>query len=119
MKKYLLIVYLFLFTPFAAFGASGNFGLDKAADAAKLPTGTVDIKVTIAKYVSIALEMVGVVFLILFIYGGFMWMFSKGDSGKVGDAKKILVNAVIGLVIIFSAYVITSFVMTSVAGLGT
>jgi uncharacterized BrkB/YihY/UPF0761 family membrane protein len=73
----------------------------------------------IAKYVSIILEMVGVIFLLLFIYGGFMWMFSKGDSTKLKAARDILVSAVIGLVIIFSAYVITSFVMTNVASLGT
>lgn len=117
MKKYLLALYVFLFTPFAVFGA--NYGLDAAATAANLPTGTVDVKVTIAKYVSIALEMVGVIFLILFIYGGFMWMFSKGNETKITEAKGLLVNAVIGLVIIFSAYVITSFVMTSVSSLAT
>jgi len=117
MKKYLLAVYLFLFMPFSSFAA--DYGLGTAADTAGLPKGNTDIKVVIAKYVSITLEFVGVIFLLLFIYGGFMWMFSKGNETKIKDAKGILVNAVIGLVIIFSAYVITNFVLTNVANLGT
>jgi TRAP-type C4-dicarboxylate transport system permease small subunit len=56
------------------------------------------------------LSLLGVIFLILIIYGGFLWMTSGGNEQKVLKAKKTLTRAVIGLIIIVSAYSITYFV---------
>ncbi len=56
------------------------------------------------------LSLLGVIFLILIIYGGFIWMTSTGNEIKVLKAKKVITQAVIGLIIILSAYSITSFV---------
>lgn len=56
------------------------------------------------------LSFLGIIFLILIIYGGFTWMTSGGNEIKVLKAKKILTQAVVGLIIILSAYAITSFV---------
>lgn len=60
------------------------------------------------------LGMVGVVLVILIIYGGLMWMTAGGNDEKVAKGKKVLANAVIGIVIVFGAYAITNFVVTSV-----
>jgi len=45
-------------------------------------------------------------------------MLAAGDSGKVQKGKYILMWAVIGLVIIFSAYAMVSFVIKGIAGGG-
>ncbi len=59
------------------------------------------------------LGMVGSLALIMFIYGGFMFLISGGSSDKVGEGKKIITAAVIGLIIVFSSYIIISFVIRS------
>lgn len=57
------------------------------------------------------LGIVGSLSLVMFIYGGFMFLISSGSSDKVGQARKIIVAAVIGLVIVFSSYLIIKFVI--------
>ena len=41
-----------------------------------------------------------------FIYGGFLYMFSSGDSGKAANSRKVLTRAFIGLAIILLSNVI-------------
>jgi hypothetical protein len=55
---------------------------------------------------SIILKFLGVAALVVFIYGGLLWMTSAGNSQKVSDGKNAIVGAVIGIVIVLSAYVI-------------
>lgn len=61
--------------------------------------------------IQIALSFLGVIFLVLTIYGGFLWMTAAGDEGKVESAKKMITAAIIGLIIIVSAYAISYFVI--------
>ena len=58
------------------------------------------------------LSFLGVIFLILIVYGGFTWMLSAGNETKVLKAKKILTQSVIGMIIIMSSYAVTQFVFT-------
>ena len=46
------------------------------------------------------------------LYAGFLWLTSAGSEEKVGQAKKIITSAIIGLVIIFISYAIATFVIT-------
>jgi hypothetical protein len=62
------------------------------------------------------LAILGVVFLILVIYAGWLWMTAQGDPKKVEKAQSILTNGVIGLVIILSAYGITTWVVNLLTG---
>jgi len=65
-----------------------------------------DVKLAIANIIRIVLGFVGTIFLILIIWSGIEWMTSGGNDQKVTAAKKRLVNATIGLVIIVLAYAI-------------
>lgn len=60
------------------------------------------------------LGIVGSLTLIMFIYGGFLFLTSSGSSEKVSKAKGVLVAAVIGLIIVFSSYLIIKFALGSV-----
>lgn len=60
------------------------------------------------------LGIVGSLALLMFVYGGFMFLISAGSSDKIGQAKKILIAAVIGLIIVFSSYIIIRFVAQAV-----
>jgi len=55
------------------------------------------------------LGIVGSLTLLMFIYGGFMFLISAGSSEKIGKAKTILIAAVIGLAIVFGSYLIIKF----------
>jgi cbb3-type cytochrome oxidase subunit 3 len=74
-------------------------------------TGTGDIRITIARIVRGFLGFLGTIALLLVLYAGFTWMTAAGDAEKIDRAKKILTSAVIGLVIIMSAFAITSFIL--------
>ena len=100
----------------------GNFVL-----AADLDTGinyatgtglsnTQDIRVTIAKIIRIVIGFLGIVAVGLIMYAGWIWMTSEGNEEKIEQAKKILTNAVIGLIIILSAFAIVSFIVNSLTG---
>jgi hypothetical protein len=47
----------------------------------------------------------------MIIYGGFRYITSGGDSGRVGNAKNTLIYAIIGLVIVALAQLIVHFVL--------
>lgn len=66
---------------------------------------------TVGSIIKVALGVVGLIAICLVIYGGFQWMTSGGSEEKVDEAKKLLYSGVIGLVIILSAYALSSFVL--------
>ena len=61
------------------------------------------------KYIKIVLSFVGMIFLVLTIYAGIMWMTAGGNDEQVEKAKKTLTRSVIGLIIITSSYSISLF----------
>lgn len=63
------------------------------------------------KVINIALGTVGTIVVILFIYSGFLWMTAAGNEEKITKAKRILSNAIIGIVIVIMAYAISYFVI--------
>jgi hypothetical protein len=87
-----------------------DLGLQQVGDNIGLPT--TDIRLIIARIIRIALGLLGIVALVLILYAGFTWMTAGGDEEKISQAKKILINAVIGLAIILSSYAIASFVIS-------
>jgi len=58
--------------------------------------------------------LLGIVLLVLILYGGFLWMTASGNDEQVKKAKQIITNSVIGLVIIMAAYAIASFVVDAI-----
>ncbi len=68
---------------------------------------------TIGKLISTLLGFLGVIFLILIIYAGLLWMTAAGNEDKVKKAQGILMSSVIGLIILLSAYAISYFVISN------
>jgi hypothetical protein len=58
-----------------------------------------------------AVGIVGVYFLLMFIWGGFIWMTAQGSSEKTKQAKSKLTGAVIGLVIVVFSYILVSTII--------
>jgi len=70
-----------------------------------------DVEGTAASMINIVLGLLGIIAVIIIIYAGFKWMTAGGNEEQVGDAKKMLIQSIIGLAVIFSAWIIASFVI--------
>jgi hypothetical protein len=86
-------------------------GLDIVAQETDL--GNADLKTIIGRIIKILLGFLGVLAVLLVMYGGFLYMTAGGSEEKVTKAKQVLISAFIGLVIILSAYAIVAFVFDS------
>jgi len=75
--------------------------------------GDVGLIELIGNIVKVVMGFLGVVAVLIILYGGFIWMTAMGDPGKVDKAKKLIYAGVIGLVVIFAAFAIASFVLSS------
>lgn len=93
-------------------------GVTSAANTAGLSgacSGTSCVTTIIGNVISIAVGFLGVLLLLYILYAGFLWTTSGGDTGQVDKAKSYIKNAIIGLVIVSLAFVISSFVLDQVA----
>ena len=86
-------------------GNLGNFG-----NAAFGTTTTRPLPVIIGSILGAFLSILGIIIVVYMFFGGYTWMTAQGDEGKVTEAKNILRNAIIGLIIILLSYVIADFV---------
>jgi len=91
-----------------------QYGLNETANAAGLLQGGKGRTVTeiIAIIINVALSLVGIGFLVLLIYAGFIYMTAREDQKAAEEAIKTIKNAVIGLLIVLAAYAITAFIMS-------
>ena len=78
-------------------------------------TGAEDLNSIIGTVINTVLGLLGVIFLILLVYAGFLWMTAAGNDDKVTKAKQILTTSIIGLVIVLAAYSIAAFVVEQLA----
>lgn len=76
--------------------------------------GTMGLATLISTAIKAFLGILGIVFLIITIHAGYMWMMAGGESAKVDKAKDSIFRAVIGLIIVVSAYALTAFVFRAV-----
>ena len=114
--KYLFSsIILFLFSASAVLADAleeVNKGLKETATNAGIPQiGTITGK--IGTIVGAALSFVGIFFLGLMLYAGFLWMNARGKQEQADKAQDIIIDACIGLAITGAAYIITKFVFTA------
>lgn len=108
----LLFLAIFLFA-WQVLAADVNVGLEYPA---QIGLGATDPRVIVAKIIRIALGFLGILAVGLILYAGFLWMTSEGNEEKVSRAKKVLTNAVIGLIIILSAFTLATFILNKLIG---
>lgn len=80
-------------------------GCDDTGDPATEAFSTIR-NVLNAVYVAVGIAAVGVI-----IFGGFRYTLSQGDPGKVKKAKDTIMYAIIGLIVVLSAFAITNFIL--------
>ncbi len=111
---------LILFASRAALAFSvDDTGLKNTAKTAGIPTANASLPALIGVLLNSLLSLVGVVFLVIIVYGGFLWMTARGNEQQVDKAKNLITSAVIGLIIIAGGYAITNFVLGAIIGATT
>ncbi len=138
LRFFRMVAFLFLFT----FGLSitiplvhaqpevpvtDEFGVEEVGENIVIPASPEgDLRVLIVRIINVLLGFLGLVAVSIVLYAGYLWMTSQGNEEVVAQAKKMLVNGVVGLVIILAAFTITSFILRSLLraingnnGLGT
>lgn len=88
----------------------------EAAKADNMPTELLGDDGVFTRITNTALYAVGIISVIMLIYGGLRYVLSGGDNKKVTDAKNTILYAIIGLIISILAYAIVNFVINAVTG---
>jgi len=68
-----------------------------------------------AGVIGVVLSIVGLVYIGLVIYGGYLWGTARGNEERVSQGKKLIFEATVGTIIVFGAYFITAFVIQRMA----
>lgn len=122
MKKLHIFVAGLLAVPVVAAGAllsttvSAQYNLQSGTNAARGENTAGDISDPtdlVTDSVNVLLWVVGIISVVMLIWGGIRYATSAGDSGKVTAAKNTILYAVIGLVVAIFAYAIVNFVIKS------
>lgn len=95
-----------------------TFGADPCTSPTNLdciddPMGGQSLMETVTKVINVVIGLVGLISVVMIIYGGIQYTLSAGDSGKVKKAKDTILYGIIGLIIALLAFAIVNFVIGS------
>lgn len=79
--------------------------------------GNVAPTVVALNLINTALSLLAALCVAMLLYGGFLWIWARGNSETVDQAKQILQGTVIGLVIILSALGVTRFAFINIGNI--
>lgn len=117
MKKFLIgllvlgAVFGFCYTAHAAFDI--NNPLDSIQVEGK---GGADIGSILTSVYNLVIFIAQIAFIFLLLAGGVMYLTAGGSDEQVGNAKKLMMNAVIGIVLVFIAWAAGNWVISLLKG---
>lgn len=80
------------------------------------PLGSVTLQIIIGRVVNTILGVLGSLSLVMFMYGGIVWMTAAGNDEKIKKAKSTIVYAVLGLIVTFLSYNIVMLLIWQTQG---
>lgn len=113
---FIAIVFVLFALPLFVYAIDTDIGMNEAANIGLPNAGNRDIKTLLVDIVRYLLSFLGLVAVVIIMYAGWLWMTSGGNQQQLEKAKKTLINAVIGLIIIILSFVIVSWVANWIAG---
>ena len=78
-----------------------------------------DLPTVVINIVNILLSLLGLVAVVFIIFGGYTYLTAAGNQQRLDQAKGIIKNAVIGMVIVLLSYAITSFFFNTTVNVTT
>lgn len=125
MKKFVIILFLLAAPLAASADLSDAFNVGDDSDGSNLSgmareagyntQSSATIDNIIGVVIRTALSFVGVIFLVLMVYGGYLWMTARGNDQQIDKARNLIIAAVVGLIIVLSAYALTYFVLSQLS----
>jgi len=102
-----------LFLPATAFAQLTEARTTLGASGVGAPLGPQepDLPVLVGRFINVFLSVLGIIFVVLVVYAGFLYMTAGGNEDGVKKAKRLLAQAIIGIVIIVTAYAISTFII--------
>ena len=85
----------------------------------RVPQETSDLPTIVSNVINIILGLLALVAIVIILIAGFEWMTAGGNDDKVKTAQKRLKYGLFGLVIIFLAYGIVTWVLSTLNDVGT
>ncbi|HOX60745.1 MAG TPA: hypothetical protein PLV72_01935 [Candidatus Magasanikbacteria bacterium] len=74
--------------------------------------GAVNPYTVTANYVKMFLSLIGTIFFVMILWGGYEYFTAKGDEDQAKTGLKYIKAAIIGLAIVLASYSITIFIVT-------
>lgn len=71
-------------------------------------------EVVVGRIILGALLVIAIVFAVLVVYAGYLWMTARGNEETITKAINTLKNAAIGFILAVGAYAITAYIVTKV-----
>jgi hypothetical protein len=119
ISKKVLLAAVVVFAAFAVFlapGVSAQSSADVCQGVAAAGGNCGEGGVTVNRVITIVINtlsvVVGIAAVIMIIIGGFKYITSGGDSSNVSSAKNTIMYAIVGLIIVAMAQMITGFVLS-------
>ncbi|MBT3538602.1 hypothetical protein HOF40_03415 [Candidatus Parcubacteria bacterium] len=120
MIKYTLTLLIAAFALSFLFAPTPSLGIDLGGDMIKQAgekagydknTDEFSLSENIGRVVNIILSITGVLFTVLMVYGGYLWMTARGKDEQIEKAKSVITAAIIGIIITLGAYSISAFIV--------
>jgi len=93
------------------------FGIDAVEK--YLDLGSRDPRLIATDLINTSLGFLGIITVVMLLWGGFKWMLAGGREEKVAEAKRTIISCIVGLVIIFTAWSVADFVLTNLVAATT
>ncbi|MET0980221.1 MAG: pilin [Candidatus Saccharimonadales bacterium] len=100
-------------TPVHSVSADNKTEVLKGVNSVGGAQNTKSLNTTIRDVVNVMLYIIGVLSVIMIVFGGIRYVISAGDSTKVAAAKNTVLYSVVGLVVALLSYAIVNFVLTN------
>ncbi len=96
-------------------GCSANPNPNSSSETPKAqlqnPLGSVvTIPQIVSKIIKLIMGLVGIISLVMFIYAGFLWLTAQGKPEAIKKGRDTMLWAVVGLVVIFSSYIVLNYI---------
>ncbi len=104
------ILFTLMATPALA-QADPSYGLETTRQGAGITKTEESLPQVIGRGINTLFGLVGAIFLIIILLGGFTWMTAAGNEEKVATAKKMINNSINGILIVFLSYALVFVIL--------
>lgn len=101
-----------MFPALAQVSTTVKGGLDATAKASGFGDKAQTLEVVAGNVIKTVIGLTGLIFIVITVYAGVLYLTAFGDADKVKKAKGMLIQGAIGIIIIIGAYAISTFVLT-------